>query len=129
MIERACLQCPKQPVAITDQYFEDYQVWRETYMGRKDKFTPDIEDLWIMHLIFLNCDIVSNDMPDFVNYLVDKTIEARRDNPNADIEGFIRKEYTRWHNIIQIQFTSFQGLAAGKPPTAKGSGAWIAGSK
>jgi len=44
---------------------------------------------------------------------VHKTIEARAQGKAAGISGFVRKEYTRWNNILNLQQTTFQGAEGG----------------
>ncbi len=100
---------------VLKEYFRGYQIWRKQVMGIEEPFIPTIEDLWVMFLRDADNDILNADVPDGLNYLMHKAVEARKINPvAADIGGFIRKEYTRWHNIIEIQQTTFQGLSGGK---------------
>ncbi len=99
---------------VLNEYFNGYKIWRKEVMGIEQAFTPTIEDLWMMLLRDVTSEIFSADVPDGLNYLMHKAIEAREKNQeNADIGGFIRKEYERWHHIIEIQQTSFQGMSAG----------------
>ncbi len=95
---------------ILAKHFTPYQVWRKTIMGKTDAFEPTMEDLKILYLIILNCDILSNDMTDYISYLFDKSVEARRSGKFSEFGGFIRKEYVRWHTLIQYQITLFQSF-------------------
>jgi len=99
---------------VLNDYFNGYKIWRKQVMGIEQDFNPTIEDLWIMLLRDVKSEIFSADVPDGLNYLMHKAIEAKEMNQaNADIGGFIGKEYERWHHIIELQQTSFQGMSAG----------------
>ena len=99
---------------ILKKYFDGYQIWRKQVMGIDEPFMPTVEDLWVMFLSDADNGFFNADVPDVLNYLTHKVIEARQqDGSAADIGGFLKKEYTRWHNIIELQSTSFQSPAAG----------------
>ena len=99
---------------VLKEYFKGYNIWRRQVMGIEEPFIPTVEDLWVMFLRDADSEAFSADVPDGLNYWMHKAIQAReRDEKAADIGGFIRKEYTRWHNILELQETSFQGIAAG----------------
>ncbi|MDE2232040.1 MAG: hypothetical protein KGJ95_08280 [Candidatus Omnitrophica bacterium] len=109
-------QLKKEPLQdVLDEYFHGYQTWRKEVMGIDGPFNPTIEDLWVMFLRDADNDIFNANVPDGLNYLMYKALEAKEQyGKDADIGGFIRKEYIRWHNIIELQQTTFQGLSGGK---------------
>jgi len=98
---------------VLDENFEAYRVWRKNVMGIDEPFTPTMEDLWIKLLLDVDGNIFSADMPDGLNYLFHKSIDARKEGKAAGIGGFVRKEYTRWNNILALQQTTFQGAEGG----------------
>jgi 1,3-beta-glucan synthase component len=105
----------KEPLEdVLNQYFHGYTIWRKQVMELDEPFVPTIEDLWVMFLRDADSDIFSADVSDGLNYLMHKAIEARENKKEeADIGGFIKKEYTRWHTVIELQQTSFQGMSGG----------------
>ena len=104
----------KRPLEdVLNEQFESYQIWRKNIMKINEPFTPTIEDLWLAILIYVDGDIYRADMPDGLNYLFHKTIEARAQGKGDGIAGFIHKEFKRWHRIVELQQTTFQGISGG----------------
>lgn len=103
---------------VLKQHFEAYQVWRKyfkTYPAGEEpaEFVPTLEDLWVQTLIHKGSEIYRANMPDGLAYLFDKFVEAKEKRLGTGFGGFVEKEYTRWHTILEIQQTTFQGLSGG----------------
>jgi hypothetical protein len=102
---------------ILSEYFDGYSVWRKVVMKDNSLFLPSVEDLWMLHLILSGGDILVNDMPDVVNYIFYTATKARGNGKDDGLGGFVRKEYTRWHRMMQIQPASLlKGSAGGVVP-------------
>ncbi len=92
---------------------ESYMVWRKTVMKIDDDYKPSLEDSWLLQLIYTDGGMFRSDLPDGLNYLLHKAIEARDSGKGEDIADFIHKEFRRWHRLTQTQQTTFQGLDGG----------------